>query len=92
MAKQELAGKTYGLDNLADLDGQAFITSEAESNRLLGRGADRVNIVLNQQPDKWNIVLTSQASVQPTASTVSLSVLCRACFSAGQITTSQPLQ
>ena len=74
---------TYVLDNLALLNNQALITSEAESNRLLGRAIDRVNSVLNQQPETWNVVLTSQASIQPTASTVSLSALCRACFSTG---------
>ncbi|KAK9841468.1 hypothetical protein WJX74_006385 [Apatococcus lobatus] len=70
-AMHELAGNAYGLDKPANLGGRAFIASEAESNRLLGRAAERVNAVLKDQSDKWNMVLTSQASIQPTASTQS---------------------
>ena len=92
LAGQKLAGKAYGLGNLADLDGTALITSEAESNRLLGRAVDRVNLVLSHQPDKWDMILTAEASIQHTASTVSSGALCPACISDGQTPTAQPPQ
>lgn len=75
LLEQEVSYRTYDLDNLANLQERAFITSEGESNRLLGRAIDRINVVLDEQPDTWNLVVTTQASVQATASTVRLCLL-----------------
>lgn len=50
----------------------SFMAAEAESNLPLNNFlVRRVNRVLREQPDKWNLVISQQPSIQATASTVS---------------------
>lgn len=71
---QEIArSRSFRLDdNETMTNPDSFIAAEAESNsQLHSFPVRRVNRVLREQPDKWNLVISQQPSARATASTVS---------------------